>query len=183
VKLLVDYFQGGAFGPPLSANMGSIQVMTPPGMSPLPSPGVYGGYGHINVNSMNPAFHAPFGAYPVYGQSNKNGDANHQNQPLQGRNTQKRNHDGEGLSASKMDRPRLHSEANRFANMRLESLVNEIYTLCKDQHGCRYLQKKLEENNPDYVEMIFHETHTHVVELMTGQSSSTVIVLAIADIT
>jgi hypothetical protein len=58
---------------------------------------------------------------------------------------------------------------NRFANVKLESLVNEIYSLCKDQHGCRYLQKKLEEGNPQYVEMIFRETHSHVVELMTGK--------------
>jgi hypothetical protein len=57
---------------------------------------------------------------------------------------------------------------NRFANVKLETLVNEIYSLCKDQHGCRYLQKKLEEGNPQYVEMIFKETHSHVVELMTG---------------
>ena len=46
--------------------------------------------------------------------------------------------------------------------------VNEIYSLCKDQHGCRYLQKKLEEKNPQHVQMIFQETHAHVVELMTG---------------
>jgi len=52
--------------------------------------------------------------------------------------------------------------------VKLETLVNEIYSLCKDQHGCRYLQKKLEEGNPQYVEMIFKETHSHVVELMTG---------------
>lgn len=47
--------------------------------------------------------------------------------------------------------------------------VNEIYGLCKDQHGCRYLQKKLEEKNPQHVQMIFQETHMHVVELMTGK--------------
>ena len=48
--------------------------------------------------------------------------------------------------------------------------VNEIYGLCKDQHGCRYLQKKLEEKNPQHVQMIFQETHMHVVELMTGSA-------------
>lgn len=56
---------------------------------------------------------------------------------------------------------------NRFANSRLEDLTGQIYGLCKDQHGCRYLQKKLEEGNPAYVDMIFQETHDHVVELMT----------------
>lgn len=61
----------------------------------------------------------------------------------------------------------LTPAVNRFANTRLETLIDQIYTLCKDQHGCRYLQKKLEEGNPAYVDMIFKETHEHVVELMT----------------
>jgi hypothetical protein len=56
---------------------------------------------------------------------------------------------------------------NRFANVSLESLGGEIYTLCKDQHGCRFLQKKLEERNPDHIHMIWLETNQHVVELMT----------------
>ncbi|SZF03304.1 unnamed protein product [Blumeria hordei] len=56
---------------------------------------------------------------------------------------------------------------NRFANMSLESLGGEIYTICKDQHGCRYLQKKLEERNPDEVHQIWLETNKHVIELMT----------------
>jgi hypothetical protein len=44
---------------------------------------------------------------------------------------------------------------------------HEIYTLCKDQHGCRFLQKKLEERNAEYLQIIFDETAPHVVELMT----------------
>ena len=34
---------------------------------------------------------------------------------------------------------------NRFAGTRLEDLQGEILALCKDQHGCCYLQQKLEE--------------------------------------
>lgn len=45
----------------------------------------------------------------------------------------------------------------------------EIYALCKDQHGCRFLQKKLEERNPEYLQIIFEETNPYVVELMTGK--------------
>lgn len=56
---------------------------------------------------------------------------------------------------------------NRFANMSLESLGGEIYALCKDQHGCRYLQKKLEDRNPEHIHMIWLETNQHVTELMT----------------
>ncbi|KAI5796737.1 armadillo-type protein [Pyronema domesticum] len=140
----------GMFGPPLSAGLGPM-MMSPTGMSgALPSPGPYGGYGHINLSSVYGG--APYGAYPA-GPSTNKFDTPHQSHNMQGRsNMVKRGSDG---------------EVNRFANVKLESLVNEIYSLCKDQHGCRYLQKKLEEGNPQYVEMIFNETHAHVVELMT----------------
>ena len=43
----------------------------------------------------------------------------------------------------------------------------ELYNLCKDQHGCRYLQRKLEERLPEHIQMMFEETSVHVVELMT----------------
>ena len=58
-------------------------------------------------------------------------------------------------------------ENARFSNVKLEQLQGEILGLCKDQHGCRYLQKKLEERDPDQIHIIFIETHQHVVELMT----------------
>lgn len=51
--------------------------------------------------------------------------------------------------------------------MTLESVRPQIYQLCKDQHGCRFLQKKLEEGKPENVHMIWQETNPHVVELMT----------------
>ncbi|OAT01602.1 RNA-binding protein [Blastomyces dermatitidis ER-3] len=56
---------------------------------------------------------------------------------------------------------------SRFGNAPLETYQGELYGMCKDQYGCRYLQKKLEEQNPAHVQMIFLETHIHVVELMT----------------
>lgn len=58
-------------------------------------------------------------------------------------------------------------ENARFANVKLEDITGEIYGLCKDQHGCRYLQKKLEDRTPEHIQLIFAETNTHVVELMT----------------
>lgn len=58
---------------------------------------------------------------------------------------------------------------NRFAGMRLEDMQGEIPSLCKDQHGCRYLQKKLEEGVPEHRDMIFRETFGHFPELMTGK--------------
>jgi len=67
---------------------------------------------------------------------------------------------------------------NRFAGTRLEDLQGEILTLCKDQHGCRYLQKKLEESTPEHRDMIFRETFGHFAELMIG----TILVLRLSDV-
>ncbi|EPS45219.1 hypothetical protein H072_793 [Dactylellina haptotyla CBS 200.50] len=62
----------------------------------------------------------------------------------------------------------FETDGNRFSNLDIEALGSEIYLLCKDQHGCRFLQRKLEEQNPKDVETIFRETQTYIVELMTG---------------
>ncbi|KAI1825724.1 ARM repeat-containing protein [Xylaria intraflava] len=56
---------------------------------------------------------------------------------------------------------------NRYLNLPLEQVGGTIYDLCKDQHGCRYLQKQLENRVPEQVHMIWMETNQHVVELMT----------------
>ena len=56
---------------------------------------------------------------------------------------------------------------SRYTNTPIETFRGQIYDLCKDQHGCRYLQKKLEERNADQVHMIWLETNMHVIELMT----------------
>ncbi|TLS25966.1 hypothetical protein PpBr36_07457 [Pyricularia pennisetigena] len=66
------------------------------------------------------------------------------------------------------NRRAMDNEAmSRFNNLPLESVGGTIYELCKDQHGCRYLQKQLEGRVPDQVHMIWLETNQHVVELMT----------------
>lgn len=55
---------------------------------------------------------------------------------------------------------------SRFNNMDLESCTGQIYELCKDQHGCRFLQKQLEQRDPHAVHKIWLETNQHVTELM-----------------
>jgi hypothetical protein len=60
------------------------------------------------------------------------------------------------------------TEQDRFAMIRLEDVVDEIYALCKDQYGCRFFQKKLEEQKPDQRDIIFVQIYPHFVELMTG---------------
>ncbi|KAF9569799.1 ARM repeat-containing protein [Agrocybe pediades] len=72
-----------------------------------------------------------------------------------------------GLHGPKHKRGDMDREFNRFAGTRLEDLQGEIPSLCKDQHGCRYLQKKLEEGVPEHRDMIFRETFGHFADLMT----------------
>ncbi|KAJ9092402.1 hypothetical protein QFC20_007389 [Naganishia adeliensis] len=74
---------------------------------------------------------------------------------------------GNGHMNMKSKRADGDREYNRFAAMRLEELQGDILNLCKDQHGCRYLQKKLEEEVPEHRDMIFRETYGHFPELMT----------------
>ena len=129
------------------------------------APTFYGGYGMQLMNmGMTPvqmtnqlAFSNPLQAYPsqnsfapyqTYGQP-ANRFADSQARVIQ----QRRMQHGE--------------ETARYNTVKLEHLQGEIYNSCKDQHGCRFLQKKLEERNPDHIQMIFLETNQHVIELMT----------------
>ncbi|RMZ79770.1 hypothetical protein DV738_g3205, partial [Chaetothyriales sp. CBS 135597] len=62
---------------------------------------------------------------------------------------------------------RHNYDENRFNNVPLESYRGRLYELCKDQHGCRYLQRKLEDGDPEHIQTIFAETCPHIRELMT----------------
>jgi hypothetical protein len=77
--------------------------------------------------------------------------------------------------AGRFDSPRANPQQRRqaaeeaqakFNSIKVEQLTGEIYTLCKDQHGCRFLQRKLEERNEQTVQAIFEEVRTHMIDLM-----------------
>ena len=158
--------QGNAvsFGPPVNVadTMANQFAQLNFGQQYLP-PNFYGGYGMQLMNmGMSPAqmsnvaFNQQMQVYqPQYGAYQ----------------TQNFGHPGRAQDSQAMvirQRRLQNGEENaRFNNIQLESLQGEIYGLCKDQHGCRYLQRKLEENNQHHVQLIFAETNQHVVELMT----------------
>ncbi|KAJ6702746.1 RNA BINDING PROTEIN PUMILIO-RELATED [Salix viminalis] len=48
-----------------------------------------------------------------------------------------------------------------------DEVTGRIYLMAKDQHGCRFLQRKFCEGTPQDVEKIFLEIIDHFVELMT----------------
>lgn len=49
----------------------------------------------------------------------------------------------------------------------LDEVSGRIYSMAKDQCGCRFLQRKMTEGNAEDIGKIFHEIVGHVVELMT----------------
>ncbi|PQE29768.1 hypothetical protein CJF32_00000430 [Rutstroemia sp. NJR-2017a WRK4] len=168
------------FGPALTQGMNQAQVsspVTPPTGQQNFSTSVPGYYNPYNMHMMSMGMqnmqigqpmYSPPNAYGNYGNSmyqQNGGPRDSQARVIQ----QRRQNDGEGKSQyAYVKTPANDSSAmNRFANVALEQLGGEIYALCKDQHGCRYLQKKLEDRNPEQVHMIWLETNQHVIELMT----------------
>lgn len=61
---------------------------------------------------------------------------------------------------------RRGEDAAKYVNASLADFLNEIYYLCKDQHGCRFLQRQLEIGGPDAATKIFNEIQLNVIELM-----------------
>ncbi|KAI9800409.1 MAG: hypothetical protein M1833_003295 [Piccolia ochrophora] len=174
---LQSILQGGAapFGPPIPATVSAghaTAAVSPPAMNPYGPPGYFGGYGmpmmNMAMNNLqlsNQVYQSQpgYGHYSMYPYAGRGTDS--QARVIQ----QRRMADGEGMFLLVMclSRKTKYMLANRFANVQIETLQGEIYALCKDQHGCRFLQKKLEDRNPEHIHMIFTETNQHVVELMT----------------
>ncbi|KAI9307592.1 armadillo-type protein [Cunninghamella echinulata] len=62
-------------------------------------------------------------------------------------------------------------DANRYVNANLDDFKGHLYELAKDQNGCRFLQRKIEDtsqNNTQAIQAIYDEIHNHFVELMTN---------------
>ncbi|PHH66643.1 hypothetical protein CDD81_6480 [Ophiocordyceps australis] len=114
----------------------------------------------MSINGVNGGTMYPSQNYTGYGSMPYNNGQNGHNhgQPSQARDSQAR---------VIQHRRQMDTEAMaRYHNMPLESFRGQIYDLCKDQYGCRYLQRKLEERNPEQINFIWLETNQHVIELM-----------------
>ncbi|EGV63148.1 ARM repeat-containing protein [Yamadazyma tenuis ATCC 10573] len=75
---------------------------------------------------------------------------------------------------------RKGDDATKYINAKLEDFTGEIFSLCKDQHGCRFLQRQLDlgkdiENKQNAnnilssdiaATMIFNEIYLKIIELM-----------------
>ncbi|OLY80463.1 Pumilio domain-containing protein [Smittium mucronatum] len=72
---------------------------------------------------------------------------------------------GSGGSISRTNR-KHDSDNNKYSNAKIEDLEGRLYNVCKDQYGCRYLQKQLEEGSEKQIKMIFIEITPHFSKLM-----------------
>ncbi|ONH67899.1 Pumilio y domain family member 4 [Cyberlindnera fabianii] len=93
--------------------------------------------------------------YPYYNNGNNQHHHHHHN------NNNNHHHHNRRI----MNNRRRGEDAARFANAKLSDFIGQIYSLCKDQHGCRFLQKQLDLDASNATP-IFEETQMHVVELM-----------------
>jgi hypothetical protein len=125
-------------------NLGGTNGYAPQG----PWPSQFGGAPFPSSNGFNGLPPFPPGAQAAPGASRF---TDGQNPPRV--NTQQRRQAAEEAQA-------------KYNSIKIEQLIGEIYSLCKDQHGCRFLQRKLEERNETTVQLIFNEVKTHMIELM-----------------
>ncbi|XP_024375670.1 uncharacterized protein [Physcomitrium patens] len=59
-----------------------------------------------------------------------------------------------------------HLQQQQPKYTKLDEVEGRIYLIAKDQHGCRFLQKKFDEGGPEDVQKIFYEIIGHITELM-----------------
>lgn len=139
------------------------------------------------------------GAYNPYGKANMAGAHNQgvndldQGSNHSGNSYNRRQHEHFNGMNSRVNVHRKMHNSNRkrgdlaikYANATLGDFVGDIYSLCKDQHGCRFLQRQLDLSREAFIDgtmktnssedaldanpaatMIFNEIHTKIVELM-----------------
>jgi hypothetical protein len=187
-----------AFGPSYTNSTGAppnapSAALSPQNTTAYTQAPYYAGYGvsslvngmsNMNMSSPPPTWNGPpmyqgagygnnYQGYQPYGPMSSNPSTRYNAQDSQARVIQQRrtqSTDGKsiGFRTSNAEANQL-ADSTRYANFKLENMQGQIYELCKDQHGCRFLQRKLEEHEPEHVDMIFEETKEHVVELMTGE--------------
>ena len=158
------------FGPMNPQDMNQSSMFNPQVMGPYMQPAFYSGFnmnmlnqgfsnmslGGYGVQGMWPTPQMPPYAPPVYG-----GFQPHQfpNGQINGNAPRPRVGPGEAQA-------RKAQAEEFFASVGIEDLKGQIYRLCKDQHGCRFLQRKLKEGNAGDAQTIFDEVKHHFNELM-----------------
>jgi len=137
------------FGPGFTADMTSSGLTSP--IENYNQPMYQFNMANYNVSNMNSppqSVNGGQGVFPVVGMT--------QSYSRQDARTGRRGQgQGQGQDMAKLD------------NVPLENCQGHLYSMSKDQHGCRYMQRKLEDGDPAQISAIFTETCPHIIELMT----------------
>ena len=151
-----------SFGPAMPPYQPNFYGGGPYGM-PGPMQGLANGFGNMNMNMTGfhgqpqfpPFQQSPYGGFQqAFPQGPTVGGAPRAPSTHYNGNGPQRRQGGEDNLA-------------RFNNVNFEDLKPEILTLCTDQHGCRFLQRKLDEKDKNTLKMIFDEVHPSITKLMT----------------
>jgi len=145
-------------------------------ISPYAQPSYYGGYNNMHMlnnglGNMNiGSGYGPQSPWPnqmnMYGQ--QGGYGGYQQFGQGGHAVAGAGRFGDNQRMSAQQRREVQEAAQaRYNSINIDELVGEIYGLCKDQHGCRFLQRKLDERDEPTVQIIFSEVKEHIIELMT----------------
>ncbi|GAB1740627.1 hypothetical protein NU219Hw_g5721t1 [Hortaea werneckii] len=145
-------------------------------MSPYAQQPFYGGYnmpmlnngfGNLNLNGA----YAPQGPWPnqmnMFGQQGGYGGYQQFGQGGPTVAGAGRFPDNNQRMTAEARRQAQEAALQKYAQTDIRDLVGEIYMLCKDQHGCRFLQRKLDERDEPTIQTIFNEVKDHIIELMT----------------
>jgi hypothetical protein len=162
----------GAMAPPQAASAPPMNVMghytsIPHAFSQAPMTGSANAFQQLTMNMANMQLGNPAYSQGNYGSfNNSNGTAGNYTAPAGqvAANSQQRD------SQQRVIQNRRAMDNNesmaRFHGKSVADFAGKIYETCKDQYGCRFLQRELEHRKPAEIHAVWLETHQHVVELM-----------------
>ena len=144
---------------------GMVAPMVPPSMNVprTPTSGLKNHQHSFNGNTKNERFHGRGKHGRPHGSNNRqmrynDGSTSHNNGGGDGRSP---------ASAELREMQRRAETKSQYADATLEQFVGSIYLLCRDQHGCRFLQRQLDLLGSKAADLIFNEVKVHTVDLMS----------------
>ena len=109
-------------------------------------------YAHVTNLAQIQSRNQPFNSYPL----NANQTQYHQKYPTSSTTRSRKSTEEDACSM-----------LTRMNTGRLEDISGQVYALSKDQFGCRYLQKQIEDHCQLALDHFYPEILPHISELMT----------------
>ena len=120
----------------------------------------------VPFTPMNPTFpqfnqFGQYNQYPSYNQYNQFNQMNQYNQYNNMNSNYSMNQMNQSNSMNSVN------SMNQSINLHIDN--NQFFSMCKDQQGCRMLQRELEKDDDEITNMIFSKMIVSIVELMKDQ--------------